>query len=214
MKTRTIIKDDLSYIAFTEIYQKESSRTKGQPKAFLILEASIRLFARRGWEGVTLAAIAKEAGTSSPFVRHYFRDIEEIRAVAIKYIRVLLQERAVRALARESNPRHALAKYIEECFRWADESFTHARVWCSFLSSCVNNELDRQLNTAAVEAGHERILALVRSLSAAPAEAEVIARSIQIIITGSLVSYLTEDGPKAGLKRAAEATHLCEKLLS
>jgi TetR/AcrR family fatty acid metabolism transcriptional regulator len=57
--------------------RRNPARRRGGKRAH-ILEAAIRVFARRGYHGARIADIAQEAGTAYGLVYHYFENKEEI----------------------------------------------------------------------------------------------------------------------------------------
>jgi len=194
--TKRLLNNDWKYILFSELYHR-LEEPKSKRRAFILLEAAIACFARKGFEAVTLEMIAREAGVTRPLLRHYFRDIDDIHETAIKYIRLLFQKVAVVALAKGKNPDDALSLYVQSCFDWVANSKTHAKVWLAFIYRCSQHKVSRELNTAAVRVGEERIiqvleLGLHRGFFNCN-NSRVAARLIQTLVTGALVSVGSEN---------------------
>jgi AcrR family transcriptional regulator len=196
MSKQKLIKDDLQYILFSEIYFRLES-PKAKRKAFLLIEASIQCLAKRGFENFSLENAAREAGVSRATIRHYFEDSEDLRELTVKYIRLLFQKLAVDAMVKKATPDQMLSAYVDSCFIWVENFRTHANVWLSFLNFCTNKIKLRALNTDAVQAGHERLTALLANGKASGifkhANSEVAAKMIQVFITGAMVVSASED---------------------
>ena len=187
---------DLKFTAFSEVYDR-LSRPKTRRQAFALLEAAISCVAKHGFRGITLAKLAREAGVARSLLTHYFRDLDEILDFAIKYIRLLFQKLAVRALSEGSSPRDMFERYLDACFTWVIRFRTHALVWLTFLHLCAVAPAKRALNTVAVRAGFDRLVALLERGRCAgdfrfddPAHTAAL---IQNVITGGLLCLVSED---------------------
>lgn len=190
------VSDDIKYLLFTEVYLR-FDRPTAKRKAFTILEAAISSIAKKGFEQATVEMIAREAGVSRTLVKYYFASLDELAEYVVKYIRLLYQKFAVAALTKGETAEKMLTNYIEACFIWIESFPLHSQVWHSFLHRCARSKKARLMNTHAVHAGHERLTALLElGLSQKvfncdnPEEA---ARMIQVLITGGLWSFVTED---------------------
>jgi len=191
-----IPKVDLTYTVFSEIYMRMDD-PKGKRKAFLILESALSLYAKKGWDHVSMQMIARDTDLPRTTLLHYFTDPAEIRTFAIKYVRLLFQRIAIDAMLGAKTPDKMLEAYVRSCFKWVDSSKVHAQVWLSFICTCVESKHNRALNTVAVEAGNDRISALIVLgkkegffTCENPASA---AKAIQVIIAGGILCYGTED---------------------
>jgi AcrR family transcriptional regulator len=210
-----VIRNDVTYEIFSEIYQR-LNEPKAKRKAFAILEAAIACYALKGWERVTLEMIAREAGVSRALLLHYFKDAAELRLFAIKYIRLRFQKLAISALVGEKNPIEMIRAYVEACFTWVDKSRKHALVWLSFLHSASHNPKDRELNSAAVQTGTERIASLLvlganqgvlREIEPAAA-----AKALQSLLMAGMICYASENFPDEGLEYRKCILNYCLKI--
>ncbi|WP_413580969.1 TetR/AcrR family transcriptional regulator [Bdellovibrio sp. HCB288] len=196
-----IPKDDLTYTVFSEIYLRMDD-PKGKRKAFLILESALKLYAKKGWDQVSMQMIARDTDLSRTALLHYFKDPAELRIFAIKYVRLLFQRFAIDAMSIAKTPDKMLEAYVRSCFKWVDSSRLHAQVWLSFVTSCVNTKQNRALNTVAVEAGNDRIAALLSAGKAAGfftcENPQLAATTIQALIAGGMLCYGTEDSKDEG----------------
>lgn len=206
---------DLQRIVFSEVYQR-FSEPKAQRKAFDIMESAIKCIAKMGFDKVTLTMIARESGVTRPLLKYYFNNIDEILEFSIKYIRLLFQRKAVNSMTSVSNPKEMLLKYIDSCFKWINEDRSHAIVWLAFLHRAATSKKARELNTKAVIAGEERILSLIefgQQLGEFQCnELEFNSKALQIMITGALISSLSEN-PRDTINYHQQVKVSCLRLL-
>jgi AcrR family transcriptional regulator len=191
-----IIKNSVRYLIFGEIYVRYSE-PKNRRRAFALLEAAVQCFDKKGFEHVTLKMIAREAGVSPPLLKHYFSDLEEIREMALKYIRVIGQKVVVDALREENRPDLMLAKYLEAHLFWATHFKSHVRVWISFISASTRLATARSINSNAVLAGKERITALLTRGREEGffhhSDDDESATFVQTIMTGLVIALMSEN---------------------
>jgi len=96
------------------------SQTAAADKRRLILDAAVRVFARRGFNGCRVSDIADEAGVAYGLVYHYFRSKDEVLdTLFLERWNVLLD--VIRELdARDDAPReklYAITSFIVEIGR-------------------------------------------------------------------------------------------------
>lgn len=196
LPTGKILKQNLRYVLFADISLK-FTEPKTKRRAFAIIEAAINCYDRKGFENVTLEMIARESGMTRPSLKHYFKDLEEIRDLSLKYIRVFVQKLGVESMGDSKKPDDMLNGYLEAHLKWTLNFKVHFRVWMNFLSSCTRVEKNRALNSKAVDVGTER---LVELLERGRREGIFIhkndfeaARVIQCTMIGWLIALATED---------------------
>jgi AcrR family transcriptional regulator len=194
--SKTINTLEFRQLVLKEIYHR-FSETKTPSRAFGFLEAAIHCFDKKGFENVTITMIARESGVTRQLLSHYFKDLAEIREVAIKYIRVIGQQLMLQELARENKPDKILLAYLRSHLVWVNNFRSHIRVWLKFLSYCSKKDLDRHLNSVAIKAGHGRIEQIIQQGRTqgvfTHADDGVTATIIQTLIAGWLVILVTED---------------------
>lgn len=191
-----LVRDELKYLIFSEIYL-HLDEPKARRKAYTLLEASLKCFAKKGFDEVTLEMIAREAGVTRPLITHYFENAEELKMVAIKYVRLLFQKFVLEAMEKANEPDRKLSAYVSACFTWVENHRTHAAVWLAFMQRCTRQSKLRKLNTEAVRTGEKRIAALLGAGTQQEffkcSDPETAARAIQVVITGGILSLITED---------------------
>lgn len=167
----------------------EPRLSKSQRTRLRILEAAIACYATTGFEGATYDRIAKKAKTSRPLVMHYYPDRDELLLEAIKFVRANFQRVAIEA-AKAAGPGEALAGYVASTFDWIEKFHSHAVTWILFYYGCAIRPKWNEINTELVRIGHARISMIIGEKGLG-----VRAKRIQLIITGALISALTEELP-------------------
>jgi AcrR family transcriptional regulator len=189
-------KIDIQHVVFQEIYTRMDD-PKGQRKAFLLLEAAISCYARRGLDGVTAEMVAREAGVTRTLLNHYFEDMNDLRLTCLKYIRVLFQKLAITAIGQRREVIDQLHNYVESCFHWCETFRPHVLVWLAFLQQCGSNKASREVNTLATSVGQDRISALIeKGVAQGSLKSENIeqtAKILQSLITGAIVVMVSEN---------------------
>ena len=191
MSRMRFAKVDPRYLLFAELYT-DLDQPKSKRKAFLILEAAITCYARKGLSTATMDMIAREAGVSRTVVLHYFTDTKALRELSVKYIRLLFQKLAVEAIGEKTAIDDQLRAYVASCFYWTRNFKTHAVVWLDFLLQCAKDAKLRELNTLASDTGADRIAALLEAGCGAGVfkitDVHATAQAVQALIAGALVA--------------------------
>lgn len=174
--------------------------TRAQRTVFNIVEGAIKSYGTHGIEGATYDRIAKSAKVSRALVQHYFKDRENLFELAVKVIRLRFQELVVKAMSEHTSPEKQLKAYLESNLTWAETLPLHTHVWILFYFNCAIEKKWKLLNTELSKIGQQRLEALIRAGNQTgafkckkPAEA---AKQIQILLTGALIVYGTEELPQ------------------
>jgi AcrR family transcriptional regulator len=193
-----LLKNSLDFTIFSEIYQK-LHEPSAKRKALNLTEAAIICLSKKGFDGVTLEMIAREAAVTRPLIKHYFEDLEDLKTFSIKYIRVLFQTLVLEEMKKQTSPEKLLSVYVQACFDWVKTHRTHGLVWLAFMHRSAQNKKMRELNTVAVNTGNERIEQLIEAGRAKNifrvTDVARAARMIQILITGALITLVSEEIP-------------------
>ncbi|MBL8446862.1 MAG: TetR family transcriptional regulator C-terminal domain-containing protein [Zoogloeaceae bacterium] len=103
-----------------------------QQQESAILQAAERVFARGGFQGATMAEIAREAGLSKSNVHYYFGTKADVyRAVLANILRLWLAE--TDRITAEADPRDALSHYIQAKMRLSAQRPEASRVFANEL---------------------------------------------------------------------------------
>lgn len=186
----------------------EPRLTVGERTMIKILDGAIKCYGRSGFDGASFEQIAKAAGVSRPLLTHYFKDKEDLFAMAAKRIRLQFQQMAIDAIqAAGDSPEGMLRGYVGSIFDWVELHPVHVRVWMLHYYECATQAKMKALNSDLVNTGHDRIAALLERGAKAGAFAKGHyldrAKVIQILVTGVVVSAITED-VRIPLKRQRE----------
>jgi AcrR family transcriptional regulator len=190
--------------------------TKGQARQLAIVEAAIESYARHGIDKTTQDTIAEICGITRPLIRHYYKDLQEIFDLAVQYVRANFQRVAVEAIQRETDPSRHLPAYIDATFAWTEKYPTHVTFWLLFYYYCGIDPKRKALNSELVSVGHRRITAMLQHMPGAtkkhlPGKAKLI----QALITGALLSEVTENFPKADRIAFRRNVHdTCKRILT
>ncbi len=92
--------------------KKESSRATRET----ILEVSTKLFARQGYDRVTMRDISSAVGVALPTIYHYFKDKENLYREVELYSYGSLKDRLIAVLKGKTNPETQLRAFIGELF--------------------------------------------------------------------------------------------------
>lgn len=210
-KLRAASEEAISYNLLFPGQIQRSQKTK-----FHILEAAIESYVTVGIEKTTFDRLAVNAGVTRPLVMRYFPDRDELFKLVIQFIRENLQQMAIQAMAKQTSPTSILKAYVQSTFDWIEQFPKHAKVWLLFYYYCgIRSDL-LKINSELVVAGHQRITLLIEAGKKQGTfkvkDASICAKNIQNLITGSLLSRLTEKDVSL-LVTSDHVTKECLKIL-
>ena len=129
-------------------------------------KAAIRLIARNGLEGVTMRAVAKEAGLSYGSLFHYFESKDDLLMHAVDYA-TGRQGRRLTEYASQASGLQALEHLLCDDAILDDSSRDNWMVWMTFLYKAAVHEAFAQMNRSLIDGWLERIRALLADAKAA-----------------------------------------------
>jgi AcrR family transcriptional regulator len=183
-------------VIFAEVFP-DIKKGKSRDRARSILEAAIESYRVNGIENTTYERIAEIAGISRPLIFKYFADYDDIFYKSVKLIRVHFQLFAVDAIKKQNHPTEKVRAYVHSTFEWLEKFPSYASGLLLYLQRCSWSERERDLNTQFTEAGRSRIEALIRlgleTGEFSCADPLVMAKQVQTVITGAVVTQLTEN---------------------
>ncbi len=200
MAKKKPLPSELNRSIYEQLFQPQLS--KADLRKIQILEAAIDTYAQLPLDYVSYEDIARAAKISRPLVLHHFPEKRDLFATMVKFVRAKMQETAVEELS-GARP-DALARfkaYINSTFKWLSTQPDHMRVWIFHFYVCASDPEFREGHKELTEIGMKRISALLEqgeregTLSAKNADAK--AKSIQAMITGSLIEAISENDPRA-----------------
>jgi AcrR family transcriptional regulator len=184
-------------IIFTKIFS--STLSKADLKKKEIIEATARLGGQYGLEACTFDFIAKEVGSTRPLLNHYFKNREALFEITAEYVRLTIQQKVLEKIEHMSLADEMLVAYIKANLNWINDNPEHLKFWAHFMMTSTYNENHRNKNTEYVRMGLMRITELInlgmnhKRMKLHFGDTESAARSIQLLITGALLSFATEN---------------------
>ncbi|MCL1064059.1 TetR family transcriptional regulator [Shewanella benthica] len=110
---------------------RQTSRSDGEARRLIILEATLRLIVREGIRGVRHRAVAKEADVPLASTTYYFKDIKDLISDSLTYFaeKTLWMNRELEARSFE------LLKQLSSASQGADEDALNPREYTELLVS-------------------------------------------------------------------------------
>jgi AcrR family transcriptional regulator len=180
-----------------DLFTAEAS--KSQLQKMRIIEVAIESFAEEGIEKTTYSFLAKKCDISRSLIHHYFPTIDSMFSLAALYVRHTIIRLATEAMSQApADPRLQLKAYIEGQFKWVGVFPAQTRFWMLFYFQSSRGGKARQENSELVALGHRRIQQLILSGKEKGywhfRDLEATAKTVQLLITGGIISCITEDG--------------------
>jgi len=123
-------------------------------------EAAMRLIARKGLEGVTMRAVATEAGLSYGSLFHYFDSKEELLMHAVR-TSIEKQTQRVDQLSTQFGGLEALEHMLCDDAVTSESSRESWLVWMAFQYQAALRESFGEMNAELIDGWHKRIRALL-----------------------------------------------------
>ena len=100
----------------TEVVVKRTRKVSGTPTRATILDVSTRLFAREGYDKVTMRDISAEVGVTMPTIYHHFKDKEYLYREVERQSYGLLKQRLMDSISGKTDPQRRLRAFIAEFY--------------------------------------------------------------------------------------------------
>jgi AcrR family transcriptional regulator len=145
-------------------------------------EAAIRLIARDGFEGMTMRAVAAEAGLSYGSLFHYFASKDELLIHAVRHL-TAQQSRRVNDFSSRSKGLSALRRLLFDDALVDTPSRGEAVVWLAFLSRAALEPALARIHGQLIDGWLERIRQMLEEARAAgevPATLDMEAEALAI----------------------------------
>ena len=175
----------------------KAAATKSQNQQIKIVEEAIKSYAHNGIEKTSYTNLAKACDVSRTLIHHYFPTLDSLFLLAAKYARQTLLECAQEGLrVHSTDERKQLDGYIKGCFQWVELFPDQAKFWMLYFYQASLGGPAQDENTVLVRTGHLRIQSLITSGKEKGyfkfQDSLQTAKAIQLLITGAIVSVLTE----------------------
>jgi hypothetical protein len=195
----------------------EAKLSKGQERKIQVVETAIEIIAKEGPDSMTYDHLAEKCGVTRQLIIHHFPDRTDLLRWGARFTRAHMQNFAVTRMKAQLTTKGQLRAYIQSTFEWCELNPKYASFWLYYFYQCSNKKEFKKQNSEFVEMGHTRIEALLQQGFKEKAfhcpNTYGTAKIIQNIITGSLVSYATENYGEVRLQLEAWTLESIEKLL-
>ncbi len=127
-----------------------------------LIEASWRVIAAEGLEGVTMRKIAAEAGCTTGRLTHYFADREALILASLRTSYDVTGDRARQAIANNTDDQEKLLQFAEEMLPTDKERLREWKVWIAFWSAATVDKTLAVENDARHQAWAEELADLIK----------------------------------------------------
>lgn len=105
-----------------------------------LLDAAVRVIARRGAQGTRLADVAREVGRSTGTLQHYFGSRDELLAAAFRRLNDIAVAEARRVASAVDDPWERLLALIDVILGGGEDWRAEWHVWLEFWAACARDE--------------------------------------------------------------------------
>lgn len=164
-----------------------------------LAEATWRLIRREGLEGVSVRAVAREAGVSVGSLRHYFASQSELLAFALKMVGDRIEQRIAK-LELGKDLRSDIEAVIEQILPLDEERATETVIWLAFLGRAVADQKLGELAAFTNDQLHALFLKITESmhrfgLFPSDADPQLEARRLHALVDGLAVHAISNRPP-------------------
>lgn len=184
---------------------------KGVRRQLQICKHAIELMSEKGLEGLTYEELSQRANLPRPLIYYYYPTPTDLLIFCVSLIRYKYQNYVIDGMKSKATARDLLEAYFTYAVKWVDDYPQDASVWLIFFHRCAVSEALAVQNRELVDIGTKRIAGIIdigrRTQQFGLAENRIAetARRIQILITGLLLSKITEGRQKNDVIEEAES---------
>lgn len=171
---------------------------KGSRRSLQLALNTIDLIHEEGLDGFSFEKLSKRSKIARSLIYHYFPTLTSLLMFSSAYIRFEYQSFVLKKIATQKTPLGILSGYVLAALDWVDVSPKHACVWLIYFHRCaLTPELASQ-NRVLVDMGTQRIQGILNAgismgeFGLTKNDVPRVARAIQVLITGGLISRATE----------------------
>lgn len=174
------------------------SPKKGLRRQVQIAEATIDLLHRDGLTEFSYDHLAKKCQISRGVIYNHFPTLTDLLLFTCGMIRFRYQSLVIEKVSSQKTPERMLRAYAEAALSWVDVEPKHATIWLLFFHQCCVSSEIAQHNRQWVDIGTQRIAAILEAgiksgcLGIEARECVSVARQVQLLVTGGLISSATE----------------------
>ncbi len=174
-----------------------ASTKKSDLMKMRIAEEAIILLLEVGFEKFNFDLLSKKSKVTRSLIYHYYPSIEELYFFISGFIRYKFQLYVIDKMKHKSSIKELLSAYIKANLDLPELNHREISVWLIYLAKCSLAFDLAQYNQSIVSMGTQRIIEILRvgQLNGefkSDLLIESVARQIQLLITGYVVSRATE----------------------
>ena len=166
-----------------------------------LIEASWRVIAREGLDGMTLRKVAEVAGCTTGRIVHYFADRDALILAALRAANQATADRMTAIAGSDLEPKQRLLQVGHEALPLDDERLDEWKVWIVFWTAALTNPLLADENQARYRAWR----ALLRKLVAEVAATDVDTHTDNLMALIDGLGLRTSLAPTEANRRQATA---------
>lgn len=170
-----------------------------------LIEASWKVIAAEGLEGVTMRKIAREAGCTTGRLTHYFADREALILASLRASYNVTGDRARASVANDTDNKAKLLRFVEEMLPADDERLREWKVWIAFWSAATVNKALAIENDARHSAWADELADLIKD--AAPSAKARQEADLLIGLINGVGLHAAVNPTKENLSRARRLLH-------
>jgi len=106
----------------------KSSNVAGEVTRAKLVDVSLNLFSRRGFDGVSIGAVSEASGVAKGSITHHFPNKKHLYSAVLKVVETGLREACHIAYDSIYSLEERLANLVDGVFGWAHENEAQARV--------------------------------------------------------------------------------------
>lgn len=181
--------------------EKPPRKASRDARRLQLIEATIRVLARRGYAAATLTEVAVEAGVSHGMVNFHFRTKQNLLTETLDFLAEEYRANWTGALERAGpDPADQLTALIRADFDPHITSPERLSAWCSFWGEAQSKPMYQAkcgANDAAYTALLERICADLITQGAYRWDAMSVARALRCLLEGLWLEMMTAQTPQS-----------------
>jgi AcrR family transcriptional regulator len=171
---------------------------KSSQRQIQIVESAIDLLHSNGLDNFSYELLSQKCGIARSLVYHYYPTLTELLLFMSALIRYRYQLYVIERMSQETDIQKIFTGYVLSALDWLEAKPKDASVWLLYFHRCTVTEELAEFNRKLVDMGTDRIETMLSSgvkqkkFKIAPRKIPQTARLIQLLITGTLLSKLTE----------------------
>lgn len=171
---------------------------KGARRQLQIAEQAIEIIHQNGIADFSFELLAKKSKVTRSLIYRYFPNHDALITFLSQLIRHRYQEFVLNSMADKTQFPELFSSYLHSALMWVDKFPKDARVWLIYFHLCSIDSTMGDQNRRLVEQGTHRIVAMLqmgaksKKVGIRPSDFVATARTIQMLITGFLISRATE----------------------